>query len=125
MTQLRCVGGVDVASDQAAAVEAQIGAVGLIIVTDVAFAAGIASIPGPVTDGADDGWFVHVLFAQETLLVATDAIASKWYPFDQKAKRILHGNGEVIAIVAENIHATQGMKVLFQFRLLAQVRGTS
>ncbi len=122
-TILRVVGGVMVSSDQSAAVEAQIGAVGLIIVTDVALAAGIASIPGPVTDAADDGWFVHQHFAQQSAAVA-DGPTSHWYPIDQKAKRILDGNGQAVAVVVENINAASGLSVVFQFRLLSQIRGT-
>ena len=63
-TQLRVIGSVAVGSDQAAAFENQIGSVGLIVVSDVAAAAGAASIPGPSTNGDDDGWFCHQNFAQ-------------------------------------------------------------
>ena len=48
-----------VGSDQVAVAEFQQGAFGMMVVTDRAAAAGAASIPGPFTDGGDDGWFVH------------------------------------------------------------------
>ena len=121
---LRAIGGVSVASDQAGADEAQVGAVGLIIVTDIALAAGIASIPGPFTDGADDGWFVHQHYSRRGSVPVTGEQTAQWFPIDSKGKRIQSGTGEVIAIVGENGSAAQGQQVLFQLRLLAQVRGT-
>ncbi len=66
-TILRTVGVLSIRSDQIAAPEEQVGAFGMIKVTDLAIAAGAASIPGPVTDIGDDGWFVHVPFAQARL----------------------------------------------------------
>jgi len=63
-TVRRTRGGVFVSSDQGAAVELQTGAFGAIIVSDTAVAAGVASLPDPVTDASDDGWFVWVPFTQ-------------------------------------------------------------
>ena len=123
VTVLRVIGGVAVASDQTGANENQIGAVGLILVTDIAAAAGIASIPGPFTDGGDDGWFCHQRFAQQS---ASGNVPdnSDWYPIDTKGKRVWPGTGRVIAVVAENGHATHGLELYFAIRLLAQIRGT-
>ena len=123
-TILCCVGGVSVSSDQAAAIEDQIGAIGLIIVTDIAGAAGIASVPAPITDAGDDGWFVHQSFAQAQSRVHTGGPTSTWYPIDSKAKRIFSSTGLNIAIVAENVHATNGMEVAVMLRILTQLRGT-
>ena len=122
LTVLRVVGGISVASDQAAANEEQIGAFGMIIVTDIAIAAGIASIPGPGTDGQDD-WFVHQSFAQQGNQ-ATNVDASMWYAIDSKAKRVLDGDGKAIAVVVENLHATFGLEIADLTRVLDQVRGT-
>ena len=124
LTILRVVGGVAVASDQSAAVEVQQGAVGMMIVTDIAFAAGAASVPGPVTDAADDGWFVHQFFGQQSSLVATMP-NSVWYPIDQKAKRIVDSTGQVIVLMGENINASNGLTLFFQIRILTQLRGTA
>ncbi len=123
LTILRVVGGVSVASDQAAANEEQIGAVGLIIVTDQAATAGIASIPGPFTDIGDD-WFMYQTFAQRGAVPATSYSGAVWYPIDSKAKRILNGTGSQIAVVAENGQATHGLQLCWQIRILDQVRGT-
>ena len=123
ITILRSVGGVSVASDQTAAIESQIGAVGAIMVTDTALAAGIASIPGPVTQGDDDGWFLHQSFAQQSQNVNTMTV-SNWYAMNSKGKRIWPGTGMAMALVGENIHATNGLTVLLVLRILSQVRGT-
>ena len=71
LTVLRTVGRFAVASDQASAIETQTGAWGLIRVTDLAVAAGVASLPGPFTDAQDDGWFVHQMFAQQMQTINT------------------------------------------------------
>ena len=125
-TILRTVGGVAVASDQTAQTENQIGAVGMCLVTDTALAAGIASLPDPVTDFSDDVWFMYQPFAQLTRFNDATGInfnAMTWYPFDSKAKRIMH-NGMSLVVVAANASATEGMFVTMIFRMLSQVRGT-
>ena len=125
-TILRTVGGVMVASDNYLSPESQFGSFGLIAVTDIAAAAGAASIPGPSTDAGDD-WFIHRAFAQESNVqtnVGSDIPSSVYYEFDSKAKRIIDGTGIVLAVMVENIHATHGFTVLVQFRFLSQVRGT-
>jgi len=54
----RTRGRILVSSDQSAAVEVQKVAFGMIVINDLALAAGAASIPGPLTDGDDGSWFV-------------------------------------------------------------------
>ena len=122
-TFLRAVGLLSIGSDQSATQEDQIGAFGIIIVTDKAIAAGVASIPGPFTDGDDDGWFVHQSFFQRTQLVAT-MNPTVQYVIDSKAKRILEGKGMALALVGENGGASHGVLMGVQLRLLDQVRGT-
>ena len=125
-TVLRVVGGLSIVSDTVAGSEEQIGAAGMIIVTDRAVAAGIGSIPDPVTDLADD-WFWFQSFAAKNLngdATGFQAPASVWYPFDQKAKRVFDGDGRNIAIVVANAHATHAFDIALQFRILAMVRGT-
>ncbi len=122
LTILRTVGGLAINSDQDAATEEQIGAWGMILVTDLASAAGIASIPAPGTDAGDD-WFVHQSFAQRGQQ-GSDAQGAIWYPVDSKAKRMLDGTGIVVAIVVENLHSTHGFNIADMTRILTQVRGT-
>ena len=101
------------------------GAFGMIVVTDVAAAAGVASIPGPVTDASDDGWFVHQFFATKTELESAVGFSQQvltQYVIDSKAKRIVE-DGSVIALVVEN-SAGSTLQFHLQFRMLSQVRGT-
>ena len=121
LTILRTVGRFNVTSDQSAGVEVQIGAWGLIIVTDLAAAAGIASIPGAFTDADDDGWYTHQMFSRQGVINVTSSAGDSW-EFDSKAKRILN-TGHVVAVVAENAGA-QGLQINIQFRMLTQIRGT-
>ena len=62
-TVLRVRGRLWVVSDQSAAVEDQLGAFGMMVVTEQAFASGAAAIPFPSTNGGNDGWFVHFTIA--------------------------------------------------------------
>ena len=73
LTVLRTVGGISVVSDNASAGESQIGAFGMIMVTDWALAAGVASVPDPVSDVADD-WFIYQGWAMETQVVSAVGI---------------------------------------------------
>ena len=98
------------------------GAFGLIVVTETALAAGAASIPGPASDVGNDGWLTYVPFAQQSL-VGSPGPPSVQYFFDSRAKRIVH-DGDVVAIMVENIHATHGLSIISAFRQLSQVRGT-
>ncbi len=124
-TILRSVGLIAVATDAPGASESQIGAFGMIVVTDLAAAAGAASIPGPVTDGFDDGWLTYVPIAQEwdqASQVGRQQAAVQ-YHFDSKAKRVV-STGSSIAFMVENAHATFAFDILINMRMLTQVRGT-
>ena len=100
-----------------------VGAFGLIVVNDLALAAGVASIPGPVTDRSDDGWFVWEPVMQ--LSQATDGVSSGIgnsgavpFMFDSKAmRRVAEGFG--IAIVFENGSVADQIEVGFVLSLLS------
>ncbi len=121
-TVLRVIGNVGLASDQTAAIEENIGSVGMIVVSTVAIAAGIASIPGSSTDSNDDGWFCHQFLSNISQQVNTNP-SVMMFPFASKGRRVV-SNGEAIAVVAENIHSSSGLSVCLQFRLLSRVTGT-
>ncbi len=109
-----------ISSDQITNIEEQIGAMGWIVVTDRALAAGAASIPGPVTDGPDDAWFLWEPFAQLTAgadLASTNITPPIAVPFDSKGMRKVD-DPNVIAIMVENAHATNGLKITLGFSLL-------
>ena len=125
-TILRVVGGVGVGSDQTAANENQIGAIGMCLATETAVAAGIASLPDPVTDIADDIWFFYqgwgTHFTQFSA-IATQANTFQYHAFDSKAKRIIQ-KGMSVVLVGANASATEGLLCLPFLRMLTQVRGT-
>ncbi len=125
-TILRTVGRVYVSSDQSVATERQIGAFGLILVSDLAVTAGAASIPGPISDRDHDGWFVYVPIVQSFLFKDATGIqenAGVGYDFDSKAKRKIE-EGTKIAIMVENAMSTHAWQVSNVFRMLTMVRGT-
>ncbi len=107
-----------VKSDQNAAVEEQTGAYGMVIVTDLAAAAGAASIPGPFTDRNDDGWFLWVPFTQFTSGSVAGGYTSMQYQFDSKAMRKLE-QGFSIAVMVENASAGDAFSFMHAFSLLA------
>jgi len=104
-----------VISDQASVTEQCIGAIGFVVVSDLALAAGAASIPGPFTDASDDGWFVWEGFAtvsQFTLAVsnASAAQGAGLFEFDSKAMRKVP-DGFSIAVMAENTTGGGGWEI--------------
>ena len=125
-TILRTVGVFGHSSDQFAADEFRTGGFGMMVVTDTAAAVGATAIPGPVTNAADDGWFLHHTFVQEIEVITGagfETNAMEIIRFDSKAKRIV-AEGSSIVLMAENISASTGMNVAFAVRILGMVRGT-
>jgi len=125
-TVLRTVGSLEFHTDQTASGESQIGAVGMILVNDLAIAAGAASIPGPITDGSDDGWFFfQPLVARFTPLssVGVEPNIGHMIDFDSKAKRKIQ-EGFQIAIMVENASASNAFDIAMVFRTLTQITGT-
>ena len=116
----RTRGIVSIASDQGAAQEYQGGAFGAIVVNDLAAAAGAASIPGPVTDANDDGWFVWRPFTQMVAENVTAGLQTWQYEFDSKAMRRVQ-EGFQIAFMIENASGTEGLQVAFALSLLTSL----
>ena len=121
-TILRVVGGLWITSDQTGAAEEQVGACGMIVVSDRAITTGITAIPDPVTEIGDDGWFLYVPFAQSSARALT-GLMGYWYPFDSKAKRIIT-DGFSVAVVIANASSVHVLQFALSFRFLTQVRGT-
>ena len=117
-TVIRSIGTYMVIGDSSAA-ELQTGALGFIVVNDLAIAAGAASIPGPVTDASDDGWFVwepFLSFSQNT--TATGAQQTR--VFESKGARRIE-EGFTVAVMVENAHATFGLDFIFGASFLTKV----
>ena len=125
-TILRTLGLLTVRSDQDASSEDQQGAFGMIVVSDTAVAAGAASIPGPLTDIADDGWFVHVPFNERFLFKSATGVnpdMNHQYQFDFKSKRVIE-DGSSIALMVETSSGSEGILISLILRMLSMVRGT-
>ncbi len=121
LTIVRVRGFLAVQSDQAVAVEWQNGAFGMIVVSEEAAAAGAPSMPAPVADADNDGWFMYQPIVQSGTGAAGTRVSFQ-YDIDSKAQRILQTGGDVIALLVENSHAATGMRIAFQVRVLTRIR---
>ncbi len=119
-TVRRTRGSLLVGSDQASVIEPQLGATGAVVVSDLALAAGAASIPGPVTDAADDGWFMWQGFVLRQQSAAFQQPNSDVVRFDSKAmRRVEEGFG--IAFMVENASPTFGLSVAIEISMLTSL----
>jgi len=118
-TVVRTRGHIVCQSDQEASDEAPFGALGIIIVSAEALAAGAAAIPPPYSNAGDDGFFVHqywhcpIVFSTGTGL----ANLSQTFTFDSKAMRKLSPDDRIVVMV-ENGSATFAVSFLLSFRML-------
>ncbi len=96
------------------------GAFGMAIVSDQAFAAGIASIPKPFDEANWDGWFLHQYFSCSAILASAVGLqtpAGASYLLDSKSGRKLQDNESVVVMIT-NASATDGMRFTLDFRML-------
>jgi len=113
----------------AAAVDGFSGAFGIGIVQNPAFTAGIASVPTPVTEAADENWLYHRFFACKTAeLFATGAEpAGRMLPaflrleVDSKAMRKFDAGVTLYAAVEVTEVGTATMQVHFDSRVLVKL----
>ena len=113
----RTVGVIGVSSDQTGGIEQQLGAVGYLVATSTALAAGVASLPGPVTERDDDGWFVWQSVIRRGDASLTSPVV-EIFNYDSKAMRRVE-EGYAVAVVAENSHATNGLLIHFSTSMYA------
>jgi len=64
-TVIRSYVSILVVSDQAAAIEKQLGAIGIVVVSEQAFAIGVTAIPTPITDAGSDLFLLHNFYAAD------------------------------------------------------------
>jgi len=121
-TAIRTRGMISVKTDTPASAEVQLGAFGVVVVSDAALAAGAASIPGPVTDAQDEGWMVWQPFMQSHLVAGLTVVTmlSKEYQFDSKAARRVD-LGYSLALMVENASASNAFDVALALSLLTKV----
>ena len=87
------------------------GAIGFAIVTSAAAAAGVASIPTPITEAGWDGWFLHRYFDVRTGTSAADGSGFARLELDSKAMRKVNED-EAIVMVSEVIEDGTAVAVL-------------
>ncbi len=120
-----------VVSDQVSFVEDHLGAMGMMIVNDVAAGIGITAIPGPVTEAGDDGWFVWeplVACSQMNPTATSSGIGSGSmamcsFEFDSKAMRRVEEGFQMVMVV-ENASSSTGFKFAFGVSLLSSRTGS-
>ena len=119
-TIVRVRGQILMGSDQFAATESPVGAVGMCVVSDQAVAVGVGSIPTPYTDQDSDLWFVHQYFGTRFGLVTAaglDPQVFTRFEFDSKAMRKFPLE-TTLAVVVENGAASHGMMYYLQYSVL-------
>ncbi len=96
-----------------------VGAWGLAVVTDRAFAAGQASIPGPFTDAGWDGWFAWGSFSQRwDFSDATGArFGDRAYPVDSKGMRKITDD-ETVVLMAESFSGAVNISMPLRLLML-------
>ena len=117
-TVRRVRGMIGVESDQIAASEVQLGAFGLCVVSDPAFAAGAASIPGPITDIDSNLWFVYQPFLRSLKFSTAASYVADFmgeYVIDGKAQRKVTEE-ETVAVMVENASASTAFKLHMNIR---------
>ncbi len=107
-TLIRTRGMYSIKSDQNAAGEVQIGAIGLAVVDERARAAGVGSLATPITNMISDEWYYINGFAYEVSLnsaVGFDSNSAHMVEVDSRAMRKID-DGQAMVVVVENAGAT-------------------
>jgi len=96
------------------------GAIGMAVVSDEAFLAGVGSIPEPFTDANWSGWFVWRSFAYDIRVAdATGVVLFPWHlEIDSKAMRKVGPQETVVVIVESQAGA---FDVVFSPRMLVKL----
>ncbi len=108
-----------VSTDQTAATEFPMGALGFGIASEQAVAAGIGSLPTPVAEAGSSSWFMwQALLSQLNLSTAVGvANAGNVFAFDSKGQRKVE-LGDDIYVAVENESTTDGLALTFMARVL-------
>jgi len=100
-TVVRTRGVISLKSDQSIATEDQLAAYGECVVSDQASAAGVASVPTPVTDSGSELWLVYEWLINDVLLLSSVGlhVTSKFLQFDSRAMRKVDEGMDLISVV--------------------------
>ncbi len=111
-------------TDQIAASEDQVGALGMAVVSDQASAVGVTAVPTPLTDMASDLWFVHQLMYGALLRAdgtGIDAGAMLTTEVDSKAMRKVDIGQDMVIVGELSSGASAGFTLTVGGRILVKV----
>ena len=78
-------------------------------------------MPAPIANEDSDLWFVwQPFFATAGTSSASQSDGWRLFPFDSKAQRKVE-EGDDIAVMLENAHATAGLEYILKFRMLVKL----
>ena len=120
MTVRRTIMEVNLSSDQNAATEWQLGAIGFQVANNNAITAGVGSLLTPVTDASDEAWFLWAPLTNKHAFATAagfDSNGGRTFMIDSKAQRRLQ-DGQSLALVVENASATTGLIISVTFSML-------
>ncbi len=110
-------------SDQEAADEVQLGAYGQIVVSDQASAAGIASVPTPVTEQNSD-WFAYQIMLNSFRFgsaIGFQSAAGTRFAIDSKAMRKVAFGQDVVSVTELQTGVSNGADLLSACRMLIKL----
>ena len=121
-TVVRTRGYWQISSDQVVASELQHAALGFCVVSDQAFAAGVASVPTPFAELGSDLWFSHDTLVSEFVFADASGFinAGVGKDFGSKAMRKVE-EGSNIAQVIEASAVSDGCQVTLAGRMLVKL----
>ncbi len=106
-------------SDQSAAIEVQVAAMGIAVVSDQAVAVGVTAVPTPITEAASSLWLLHQHIAADESNI-TDRTRSGQFVFvDSKAMRKVEV-GQDIVLVTEGGGTGSGFVITTMGRMLVK-----
>ncbi len=103
-------------SDQEAAVERQLAAFGMAVVSDQAVAVGLTALPTPASDLDSGLWLAHQFMFADAVNLTDRAVAGQKYTIDSKAMRKVDV-GQDLVFMLENGSA-DGVKIMSAGRIL-------
>jgi len=115
---------ISIKSDQSAAGENWVGAVGMAIASDQAVAIGVGSLPTPYTDQDSELWFMHQYFAGDFRILSSvgfQAGGMKTFAFDSKAMRKMEIGSTLVIVVENGSAAGVGITYFLNYAVLFQV----
>ena len=112
---------VQIVTDQLAADELQVGAIGGCVVSDQAVGIGVTAVPTPETDAASDFWFLHQWLISDFALASSigfDADAGHIYTIDSKAMRKVNEDEDIIFVIEGGSVLGSGVAIRAAGRML-------